>query len=100
MVHPKTVTLWQTYKKSTTTLVCATASAEHETERPTRCWRIPGPEAASPGSTALLAAEVRWVLGRNATGAKSYPSARITRVSGWTPSCFIASAAGSVCMNS
>src|ERR1019366_8715530 len=26
MVHPKTVTLWQTYKKSTTTLVCATAS--------------------------------------------------------------------------
>jgi hypothetical protein len=26
MVHPKTVTLWQTYKKSTATLVCATAS--------------------------------------------------------------------------
>ena len=50
--------------------------------------------------TALLAAEVRWVSGRNAVGAKSYPSARITRVSGWTPSCFIASAAGSVCMNS
>ena len=33
-------------------------------------------------------------------GRRSYPSARITRVSGWTPSCFIASAAGSVCMNS
>jgi hypothetical protein len=33
-------------------------------------------------------------------GTKSYPSARITRVSGWTPSCFIASAADSVCMNS
>jgi hypothetical protein len=28
MVHPKTVTLWQTYKKPTTTLVCATASME------------------------------------------------------------------------
>ena len=39
------------------------------------------------------------VLARNAD-AKSYPSARITRVSGWTPSCFIASAAESVCMNS
>jgi hypothetical protein len=39
-------------------------------------------------------------LGSERAGAKSYPSARITRVSGWTPSCFIASAAGSVCMNS
>ena len=38
--------------------------------------------------------------GCDALGAKSYPSARITSVSGWTPSCFIASAAGSVCMNS
>jgi hypothetical protein len=31
MVQPKTVTLWQTYKKSTTTLVCATASARSRT---------------------------------------------------------------------
>ena len=31
MVHPKTVTLWQTYKKSSTTVVCGTASADSET---------------------------------------------------------------------
>ena len=43
---------------------------------------------------------MRLISGRNASGAKLYPSARITRVSGWTPSFFIASAAGSVCMNS
>lgn len=32
-------------------------------------------------------------------GSRSCPSARITRVSGWIPSFFIASAGGSVCMN-
>jgi hypothetical protein len=57
-------------------------------------------EAGSLGSTALKAAEAPRFSGRNAPRAKSYPSARITRVSGWTPSCLIASAAGSVCMNS
>jgi hypothetical protein len=43
---------------------------------------------------------IRGHLGSNPVVAEFYLSARITRVSGWTPSDFIASAAGSVCMNS
>jgi hypothetical protein len=33
MVHPQTVTLWQTYKKPSTTLVCATTSDERMRRR-------------------------------------------------------------------
>jgi hypothetical protein len=47
MVQPKTVTLWQTYKKSTTTLVCATASAEGSHAPARSAVAAPGCEAAT-----------------------------------------------------
>ena len=54
MVHSKTVTLWQTYKKSTTTQVSATASAGSSSVCKLQVRRRDDVERASAGAQYLV----------------------------------------------
>src|ERR1039458_9782165 len=88
MVQPKTVTLWQTYKKSTTTLVCATASRNRDSDGDGAC-RLLGTVTMARQLTSQMLAETRQTskrlsrtrrrgCGRREPAARSGPTARGT----------------------